>query len=250
MSDSLRKSITLLEALRVMADGGSARTLAEATGIPRSTVQRLLTVLDESQMVVQDSRTLKYSIGPKTLMLGMAYRRGIDLSSLARPLMLQLRASTNETVGLSIRIGNVRMFIEEVQSLAHLRFASELGALYPLWSGAAGRVLMTELSEVEIDAVLGSTPDAAAIVHAPIGRDELLRLMRHVRLTKNARAFNETLDNISSIAVPVRDNRGAVAASLSLSGPSERLTDARMDEVLPLLNDAAEQLANGLGANS
>ena len=62
-----------------------------------------------------------------------------------------------------------------------------------------------------------------------------------------ARAFNETLDNVSALAVPVRDFTGDVVAALSLSGPSGRLTSDRMTNVLPSLWRAASTLEASLG---
>ncbi|GAA3888976.1 IclR family transcriptional regulator [Leifsonia kafniensis] len=247
MSDSLHKAISILEALRLSPDGSSARVLAGETGIPKSTVQRLLQSLAETQMVVQDPQRLTYRLGPRTLMLGMAYKQGLDLGRLALPVMVELRNQTNETVGLSVAVGHERMFIEEAQSLFELRFASELGRLYPLWSGAPGRALMIDLNSREVEEIIGDALPSASSVHSPVGHDVILARLEHTRLQRHARAFNETLDNVSSLAVPIRNARGDVVAALSISGPSERLTSARMDEVVHDLEAAAFGLSRSLG---
>lgn len=250
MSDSARKAIEILDALRFAPEGSSARILAAQTGIPKSTVQRLLQTLEETQMVVQDRRHLSYRLGPRTLMLGMAYKRGLGIGQVALPVLTSLRDRTGETAGLSVRVGEGRMFIEEVQSESELRFASELGRLYPLWSGAPGRILMMDLSAEEANRMLAAAHRTTNGVHSPIDPDTVLARVEEARRTKSARAYNETLDNISSLAVPVRDSAGSTIAALSVSGPSGRLTNERMDVILPELFAASRDISRVLGADS
>ena len=50
-----------------------------------------------------------------------------------------------------------------------------------------------------------------------------------------------------TVSVVVRGADGALAAVLSVTAPSERLPAARMDELLPQLQDAAAQISGRLG---
>lgn len=244
---AVTKAVTLLRALRLAADGGSARELAATTGLARSTVQRLLTTLSEVQMVTQDPQDQRYRIGPLALWIGMGYRVGQDLAALARPLLIRLRDATDETAGLSAATDNARVFVEEVQSRSGLRYASELGKLYPLWSGSMGRVLMSRLPPERVEEVL---LDRALVseVDRPISAEQTRTLIAKVLTDGYATAFGETLAGTSSISVGVTDAAGEVVAAISLGGPETRLTRERMMEALPLLNQVAAELSEQLGS--
>lgn len=245
--NAISKAIQILSALRASTDGASARELAPTTGFARSTVQRVLATLAESGMVIQDSATQRYRIGPQALVIGLGYNGGNILVTEARPYLFALRDESRETVGLSVAVGHARVFLEEVQSNAEIRFASELGRLYPLWSGASGRVLLAALTDAEIDRVL-SDHEHHSVLHDSLTPDEIRGRVAEMRANGFAMASDETIANVSSVAVGVRDGSGQTVAALSVSGPAERFTASRMSEVVPRLQDVAAAISARLGA--
>ncbi len=244
-SSTVAKAIRVLVGIRERESGASARELAGSIGLPRSTVQRLLTSLAESGMVMQNAETQRYAIGPQAMWIGLGHRHGSALVSIARRHMLALRDETGETVGLSITVGDARMFIEEFPSTSELRFASELGRRYPLWSGAAGRALMSSLSESEVEQILAAH-DHEDAMFAPLDLTRTRELIADAARDGYATATSESLANVNSVAVPVRDARGQVVAALSVSGPADRFTADRMTEAAPALAGAAETMNRSL----
>lgn len=245
--NAVSKAIQILSALRAHVDGASARELAPSTGFARSTVQRILATLAASGMVIQDSTTQRYRIGPQALVIGLGYNGGNVLLNEARPYMFALRDESHETVGLSVGVGHARVFLEEVQSNAEIRFASEMGRLYPLWSGANGRVLLSGLSDAEIDRVLADHEHDASLFDS-LTPDEIRMRIVEMREHGFAMASNETIANVSSVSVGVRDGSGRITAALSISGPADRFTAQKMDAVVPKLQDAATAISARLGA--
>lgn len=243
----IAKAVALLKALRLAEHGGSARQLASSTGLPRSTVQRLLTMLADTGMVMQDPIDHRYRIGPQALQIGLGYRRGMSLVSLAAPHMVRVRDATGETVGLSVQMGDARVFIDEVQGHLQLRFASELGRLYPLWSGASGRVLMMGLPDDEVERIMADR-ELEGELHRARPVAELRELLEAARVDGFATAASETIQDVSSVAVPVLDSQRRVVAALSISGPASRMTAEWMDQLRTHLLQAAAGLSAALGA--
>ena len=242
--ESVTKAVRVLQGI---AGGGlGARELAHRMGEPKSTVQRLLQTLEATGMVVQDPDTLGYALGPLTLQLGMVCLRRIDLRREAVPVMRGLRDATGETVGLNVRVGDARMYIEQIESRLQLRAKAELGAPYALHVGSPGRVLLAFLPRAEIDRILAATL-LPSLGRAPKREADLLALLAEIRSAGYATAFEETIAGLNTIAAPVRDHRGDVAAALSVSGPAGRFGAERMEEVRPLLLDAAEEIGFRLG---
>lgn len=247
MSESLRKALSILDALRDSDTDLSARDLTEVVGLPKSTAQRLLQVLEESQMAVQDPVTKKYRLGPHTLALGTAYRDRLDLRNVALPEMRRLRDDTGETIGLSVAIRLERMFIEEVQSQSELRIHSELGKPYPLWMGAPGRVLLSGLPEAELEWVLEQAGDRAWGLSDPPTREGFLERLEQVRRRGHEFARDETVQAVSALAVPVRDASGTVIAALSVSGPTGRMDTDTMNRLVPVTERAAAAVSRAMG---
>ena len=246
MENTVAKAIHVLGALRPLPDGASARELAEHADLPRSTVQRLLSTLADTGMVVQDHVTQRYKIGPRALLIGLGYNSGLTLLNEARPQMVSLRDRTGETVGLSVAVDDTRVFLEEVQSTHELRFAPELGKLYPLWSGANGRVLMSSLTGAEVERVLTVRGLDAAVDH-PLSNEAIRRSLEDFRRDGYATAFNEAIDDVNSVAAPVWDATGDVTAALSISGPAQRFDPDRMQEAVASLQEAAATITVRLG---
>ncbi|BCJ34774.1 IclR family transcriptional regulator [Actinocatenispora thailandica] len=247
MSESLRRGVELLEALRTADAGLGVRELAARVGLPKSTVARLLKTLDDCQLASQDQATRRYRLGPRTLALGAAYQAGLDLRRIAVGPMRRLRDLTGETVGLSVALGAERMFIEEVQSVSELRTTSELGHPYPIWAGAPGRVLVAGMAaEQRATALADAGPDAWRMATPP-SPDGLGALLERIRADGYATASNESVPGVSAVAAPVHDFAGTVVAALSISGPSGRFTDAARHDALPELFATARTITAALG---
>jgi len=247
VSGTLRKAMLILEALRETETDLSARELAVRLDLPKSTTQRLLQSLEESRMAVQDPATRKYRLGPRTLTLGMAYRERLSLRNAALPHMRALRDAVGETVGLSVAVGEERMFIEEVQSQSELRARSELGYPYALWTGAPGRVLLADLPADERDRVLAAAGPAAWEIADPPTREGFARLVESVGQAGYARAFDESIAGVSAVSVPVLDASRRAAAALSVSGPTSRMSEETMAAILPGVRTAAAAISRELG---
>ncbi len=247
MSELLRRSVQVLEVLRSSEGGLTIRQVADRAGLSKSTVQRLLRDLLDTDLVGQDPQTQGYQLGPRTLALGVAYQRRLDVRQRALAHMAELRDSTGETVGLSVGYGDQMMHIEQAESASELRATFEIGRPLPLWSGAPSRILLADRTDEEIRRIL-STRDHSEItpVHPP-DPDAMLADIRSARTTGYTLAVEETLPGVSTISAPIRGASEELVATLSLTSPSRRLTQPAIDTLLPQLIDTARAISSELG---
>ncbi|MQA03552.1 MAG: helix-turn-helix domain-containing protein [Streptosporangiales bacterium] len=247
MSELLRRAVHILDVLRVERAGLTIREVAAEVDLPKSTVQRLLKELVETDMAAQDEVTRKYRLGPRTLALGMAYQRRLDLRSVARPYLTRLRDELGETVGLSVPLGHELMHLDQVECAERLRATFEVGRPLPLWSGAPSRVLMMEMSEDEVRRIAA---DRSRVDYHPVNAptpDEVVAGVAATRERGYAMAFEETIAGVSTIAVPLRGHAERVVATLGVTGPSSRFGRSEMESVAPTLVDAAREISAKLG---
>ena len=61
-----------------------------------------------------------------------------------------------------------------------------------------------------------------------------------IRQKGYATSIEEREQGTSAVATPIFNRQGQVLAALSVSGPTSRLTFEKMDEIAPMIKDAAE----------
>jgi DNA-binding IclR family transcriptional regulator len=223
------QSITAVErALDVLLLFG--RTLSPSLGvteiaaeldIPKAAVHRILTGLRTRDLIAFDPASRRYLLGPAVVGLGTAYLTKLDVRSLAAQEMAWLSMQTGETATLSIRNGDVRLYVAQVLADREIRREVTIGSSHPLHAGASSK------------AFLAFDEDPAAYVR----RHELERLadntitdvsklmhdLSMVRKRGYASSTGERQVGAASVAAPVFDHSGRVAAVVSVSGPAERM---------------------------
>ncbi len=212
----------------------SVRDLTERTGLPKTTVLRLLQALERQGFVFvrADGR---YSLGPIFLRLGRAVDRAWRLPLVADATMELLRDRTGETVNLYVVEGLSRVCVAQKQSLQHVRYVVPIGVPLPLWAGASGKVLLAERPPAFVEVVLASA-----------NKDETFRRgleaeLARVRSTHCGVSHGERESGASSVAVPIHGGPGGATAALAISGPTARFSPEAVDAFARLLLEAVAQ---------
>ncbi len=234
---SLVRATALLDALSAAGKPLGVRELARHLGMPSSTVHRLLQVLETVGLVQRQEPPGAYALGYKVLQWGSAYLRQANLRRYALPYMSRLREATGETVGLSVRVGRMRVYMEQLESPHDIRMTVEVGRPYPLVAGAPGKLLLAYAPEEVVLELLREADRNGAL------REELAS----IRSAGYALAGGEVVPGSCTIAVPIADHTGTVVAALSISGPDNRWTRERARQELPRLWKAAEEISRMLG---
>lgn len=243
-------AVKLLEATAQAPAGLGVREAGALVGIPKTTAHRLLEDLWHNGLLTKDPESGRYQIGPGLLQLATAFLSQLDIRQVALPHMHRLRDSTNETVGLSVRIGDERIYVEQVESRHALIRRGEIGHPYPLYCGAPGRVLLAAMDDEEITAYLNRVDLRPFTVNTPLDRSVIHSLVSEIREVGFAAAAAELIPHIASAAVPTRNHTGATVAALSLSGPTSRFEP--LDAVPHLIETASlisAELGNRVGLN-
>jgi IclR family transcriptional regulator, KDG regulon repressor len=222
--------------------------LAREVGIPKTTVYRILRVLQLHGFLVQAPDTRRFRLGLGALELGRRAYEGLELSRVARPIMEQVAALTDETVLLQVVDSDRRrvVCIERVQQRSGLQLILEVGATAPLHAGCSSKVLLAFLPEVLIEAVIEEGLPAVTphtITEPARLRDELA----DIRLKGYAVSIEETDVGVAGVSVPVRDYSDRLVASLTISGPLARINEANINKYVEIGLSGAMQISALLG---
>ncbi|MEV1293657.1 IclR family transcriptional regulator [Pseudonocardia sp. NPDC049635] len=239
----LGKITAILDAFTLDRPVQSLGEIHQATGLPASTVQRLVSNMVAAGML--DRVGDRVRIGVRMAYWAGAAARGADLLELAGPVLRELRDASGETTALFRAEAGLRVCVAVAETRHALRREMHVGKIAPLHTGSAGRVLLAWDPQLA-DSVLAG-PLETLTDHTVTDPAVLRTLLAQTRRDGFAITAAERDDGASGLSAPVFDHSGAVTAALTISGPRIRLTPQRCAEQVEPLVGAAEQLTRTLG---
>lgn len=243
---STYRAETLLRGLRVMeelAAAGAPSTLVDLhrnTSLPKSTLVRLLSVLDAAGYVSRTGQA--YWLGPAVLPLAEAYTDALDVSTTAEPTLRALAAQTGQTANLGILDGAEVVHLCVVEPDRQLRFRSTAGARDNAHSTGLGKLLLAHLDAEALPRHLPAEPFPAPTKRTVTTREALERQFPTVRRQRYALDAGEGDLGVHCLAVPLPHGTQTVAA-ISLSGAAGEI-DASRKLFLEALWQASDALAS------
>ena len=241
---SVDRALSILEVLARVGEAGVTEIAAELE-VHKSTAFRLVATLETHRLVEQSSDRGKYRLGVGVLRLAGATSARLDLVQEARPICRQLATDTGETVNIAVLSESSALYLDQIAGSSALQPHNWVGQHIPLHATSNGKVLLSGLDQPQLDAVLGKLPTYTpqTITRKPALREELAK----VREQGYAVAADELEVGLTAAAAPIRNAHGDVVASMSVSGPTFRLTPERIEEVIDRLKEAADEVSHRLG---
>jgi DNA-binding IclR family transcriptional regulator len=241
---SVDRAITILEVLARQGES-SVTEIAARLGVHKSTAFRLLATLESHRLVEQVNDRGRYRLGVGNLRLAGATTARLDVVSEARPVTRQLAAETGETVNITVRSEESALYLDQVAGSSALQSHNWVGQRIPLHATSNGKVLLSELSEHDFEEALPHLPRLTE--HTITSPARMREELEGVRRLGYALAVDELEVGLTAAAAPIRNAHGDIVASMSISGPTFRLTPERLDETVPLVVAAALEVSHRLG---
>lgn len=246
MDKTLLKGLRVLEAINEL--DGHALTIdqiAARVGLTRSNTHRTLQTLTHAGYIHRDPATGGYRCTLKLFEMGARLLASLDVRTLAAPFMRSLANEIGETVHLSVLEGMDVVYIDKIDSAQPIRAYSAIGGRAPAYAVATGKALLAfqpvdYVSQYQ-DALQKHTP--ATHVSVEVLRQEL----RDVATKGYAQNRGEWRESVGGVASPVFTGLDRAVAALGISGPLDRLTPERMEQVAPLVLQSAQALSRQLG---
>ncbi len=240
---SVDRAVTILELLALHGAAGITQ-LARELGVHKSTASRLVSALERRRLVEQVEERGRYRLGVGVLKLAGATNARLDLVQEARPVVRRLASETGETVNLAVLSGGAALYVDQVSGGSSLSSYNWVGQHIPLHATSNGKVLVSELPLDELGRLLG---ELVRYTQATItDRAVLDAQLTEVRERGWGLAVDELDVGLTAVAAPVRDAHGDVVASVSVSGPTFRFGDARVDQLVPLVRAATAEISGRL----
>jgi DNA-binding IclR family transcriptional regulator len=246
---SVDKAISVLNCFSPESQILGVGEISQITGYTKSTVSRLLSTLGRHGCVERAGGPGKYRLGYRLYLWGLISGGHNNLTTIAKPVMEQLRDKCGEEVALYVVEGERRLCVERVASVHEIAKVAPIGTYYPLHAGASGRVLLAYLPAEKRQKFfrkkrLDRFTSLTITDNNALGKD-----LESIRKKGYAISRGEREPEAFSVTAPVSDASGSAVASLSISGPNFRFTDQKMKRYITWVLAASEEISKKLGYN-
>jgi len=248
-TQSIARAIAVLDLFTAEHPELGVREIARELDFHPSTVGRILVTLTSLGILTRDKSNHRYKLDSKVLKWSAVYLGSINLQSITRPYMEELRVKTNETVSLYVPSGNERVLIERLESTHFIRIVAQVGQRMPLYAGASGKVFLSFLPPEKREEIMKNLQIERLTSQTIVDVNELQKEIKSIRENGYAVSRGERVEGAYSVSAPLFDFRNQVVGAISISGPTNRFSDENITKYAGLLVKATKKISEELGKN-
>ncbi len=244
---SLARGLGVIRSFSAQKPSQTLTDVAQATDLTRAGARRSLLTLQTLGYVGGDGKY--FWLTPKILDLGFAYLSAMPLWNLAEPVMERLSRELGESCSAAVLDQSDIVYVMRVPARKVMSISLGVGSRLPAYCSSMGRMLLAELGDDEVRALLSAGPLPSRTTKTLTDVDAVLAQVELARRQAWCLVDQELEEGLVSMAAPIKDRSGRTVAALNISGQVMR-TSARVmrSTMLPQLQGAAQDISRMLGA--
>jgi len=244
---ALRRGFAIIEAFSAQGPSLTMAEVAAQTGVARAVARRyLFTLSDMGYVAEHDGR---YRLTPRVLHLGFAYLSTISVASIVQPFMEKVVTALGESCSCAVLDRREILYVGRVPAKSIMRISLVIGSRLPAHATSMGKVLLAALPPDELDAFFAAGPLERFTRRTICDEHELRAELAEVRQRGWGLADQEVEAGIRSVAVPIWQHDGGIAAAINVSAHASRVSRAELcGRHLQVLLEAADDISRALGA--
>jgi len=218
--------------------------ISALSGVNKSTISKILHVLQEYGYVVKNSQSGRYFLGGKFVMFSSKVLKGVKFTDVARPFLAELAQKTGETVNLGVISGTKVLYADVINTGENaLHIVNQIGKTEHMHTSALGKALLAyspgELMRHIID--VEGLPSFSE--NTIVDEGELMRQIDQIRTLGYATDNEECEPGVRCVGSPILNRQGEVIASISISGYAGRFTHEKMELYSRMILDTARSIS-------
>ncbi|MBI0095414.1 hypothetical protein B5S43_08445 [Gilliamella apicola] len=244
-TSAIDKAIAVLDVISNCAAGVTITEIIEATKLNKIIIKKILNTLLDREYVFLDEKSGKYTLGFKSLELGISSLVNVNIVDIAIPHVKSLSNTINETCFLGVyNSGNV-VYLYKSEGNNAIHTSSNLGHMRPAYCTGLGRILLAHQSQDEIERILQSSlPQYTQ--KTITDSQQLNELLAKVRRENIAYDWEEVEEGLVCVASGIFNYSNEVVAALSIAGPSHRMHN-QIEKCASLLKETTNLISKRLG---
>lgn len=244
---ALDRGLDVLEALAAH-EGITLTGLSTHLDQSPATMHRVLATLEHRRYVENNPDRQEWFIGPEAFRLGSAFLRRTNIVERSRAVMRDLMALTGETANLGIERDGDVLFVSQVETHQTIRAFFPPGTRSPLHASGIGKALLAAFDQTRLAMFLRDATFTRFTDKTIADADALQADIALIRHRGFAFDDEERTLGMRCVAASIVNNYGEAVAGVSVSGPTNRMTDAAVDRIGGMVATAAERISADLGS--
>ncbi len=242
---SIERALDILETLSAGKCGVGLTVIAEQLSLGPSTVHRILKTLQKRGYVNQTESSKLYRVGLKAFEVGRSFLDNLDLYSVSLPFLQDLVDKCNECAYLAAMEGRSIVTVATVDSTQTVR--PHGSQRHPAHASALGKALLAGLTDAKAAEFIMETGLVPFTPYTITSYQTFRKELDDVRSQGVAFDLQECEIGLHCVSAPVKGFRGQTVAAISLAVPTQRSSDARMQELATLVKETALALSLKVG---
>lgn len=220
--------------------------IAEELDINKSTLHGIISTLKYHGFIDQDKETQKYRLGMYFVHLGNIVTKSLDIRTITSPIIAEVCEKLSETIHIGTLDGQEVVYVDKKESNQSMRIFTTIGARNPAYCTGVGKALLAYADE---DLLIRILPNKLPAItkHTITDKVTLLNELRKIREDGIAFDNEENIEGLTCIASPIFDGTGTAKYSISVSGPTIRMTEDKINEAVSVIKEAALKISKELG---
>ncbi|GAB3037955.1 IclR family transcriptional regulator [Parafrigoribacterium mesophilum] len=239
----LRKITEILNCFSLESPDPTLQEITRQTRLPASTCQRLVQNMVREGYLDRDRD--RYRIGLRLVQWSMPGTFALDIVSLTKPILQELRDQTEESACLYVRDGAFRTVVGVAETRHVIMRPFRVGQVLPIHAGAPGKIFLAFDPDAR-EALLG-TDLTVFTPSTPTSMEQLDAQSAVAREQGFYAAFGERNIDVGSISGPVFGHTGDLVAVLGIGFPTQRVGPDDVERLGPAVSAAARAASVALG---
>jgi IclR family transcriptional regulator, acetate operon repressor len=240
------RAFNILEKVAHSETPMSLTDIVHSVELPKPTVYRILTTLEEAGVLIREPDGKHYVPGERLMRLCGDILMRSPQRSARHAIIEELVEQIGETCNLTIPNGNYVLYLDRVETHWPLKVNLHAGSKVPLYASASGKLFLAFMQKRARDRFLQNTPLIKHTKNTLADYKSLENEFKRIREVGYSVDNEEYLAGICCIAVPVTDEEGRVLAAVATHAPAARMNLTQALEHLPALKNAAESIATSI----
>jgi len=247
-NQSTDKALDIIELLAVAEEPLRLQTIAERLNMNASTALRFINSLKRRGYVMQENDTPKYYLSMKICSLSYNVLKSNNIAKLAAPYLASVSEVFRECACLSKESDMSVLYIGMHDGPDRmLRTFSYIGKVAPMHCTGSGKLFLMEYNQERIEEYYLRKGLPMLTPHTITSLPRLMDELRKIHGRGYSLDDEECELGTRCVAVPVRDYTGRIVAAMSVTGPSNRMTQEKIDAHIDSLIEAADGVSKLLG---
>lgn len=245
---AIERALSVLDAFSRERRKLSLDELTKLTGLSKPTVFRILSTLQSQKYVLLDKSDGRYRLGSVFLALASSVLGSLNLGTITRPHLIELRNSAEATVLLGVLLDDHLVYLDKSGGRGPVRLAADIGwRRDPPNYGMLGMTLMAYLDPSETERLLSGYPLTAHTRKSLTDPSLFRQRLREIKERGYTLEFEEAMDGVWGVAAPIWNPDREVVAAVGAALPMTVQSDERVAETIRLVTSCAREISSDLG---